>query len=1077
MGLNRSQLPGRQFWNSPVSVGSAVIATVAVLSTTLHFRGLTIADARLEHILEPGQFLKRHLSIWDDQRGAGTPAVYFSPVVSTLQVLLRAVGINSWLIGRLTLAIYLSVAGIGAQRLALRIGPRAEMLAFFSGLLYAFNPFSSQFIIPSGLFVPAVALPWLLLITINGILGDRPWRDAARFALFIFAVGMLNTASLLFTLLPVALFAVLLVTLESHLRSETSARHGVGEWSSLIAFAWRTVLLSVLVSAAMLVVLYGSRGAISRNLATTELPSVVASTATAGESWRGLGGWLTYFKFGNVGRPGAEAYFTSQPLILLSYLPAGAAIIGAVTRRVSYWRSWLLLMCLGILLMVGANQVVRTPLSSFFGWMFETFPSARAFRSGYKAGSGVWLAIAMLAPAGGVAVGRWVRRQIRLIVPSPRLEGAIAILVVCGAGLFPFASGRIFNEKDSYRRIPEYWMQFFNDMAAYPQDRILVFPSASRYRYDWGYVNDNLFDAMLGPSALFGQTVSGSTASLANVIDEIDAKISSNQMEPESLAPMLKAVGAQWFLVQYDVAIPSTKFPERLKEAPGIVRVATYASDDADEKIELYRVDGSDLLSASWATVAPLIVSGGEGTLSSIALMRWLDSPVVNMATLDERTEDDLIARGAEIVVSDGAQRRGVTRGITKRESVPLEAWVHPSRPILTASPDDSATQTVLEISNVAIESDGVLGPEKWQSGSQPSLMFDDSVYSGWSRDTERDSLSEFSFNLRLDSPQFVEQLVLEPLAGVAGSITSIRLTQFDTNGDAFDFDYVLKRYRPTTIPIKRDIQGLMITVTGVAGEGRAGIGELSLIATNGQIDTQAGLRLPIEITQLRRSVDVPVSYLFSALDETMEEKLRRWFTTVKEQTFEVRARLVTRRTVNKPANSCVALFEIDNRPVLVRPVKGHSWQEDVVDVEGCVPIRLSAGQHWLAEPTNLTQSLRVIALVDHLSTLDLGKNKKERKIVDERISASRHSFEIPAGEGFLSTSIPFHPGWTAIGAGRHFEALDTFVGTAWSVTDGDAGRVDAIFSLQRVFQIALVVTGCSLVICVSLARPRWRKR
>jgi hypothetical protein len=1044
----------------PLVAGAVTIFLISVTTMTLHLWGSYVADARLEHVLAPRQFLGRHGNAWDDARGAGVPAFYFSPVVASMQSLFDLVGFPPWLIGRMTLTVYLTVAGCGAMVLASRLQPDRRWMPVASGLLFAFNPFTSQFIIPSGLFVPAAVLPWLLVLTMDGVRSDEPWRQAARFALLVFTVGLLNTASLLYSLLPVAVFAVLLVVLEREV-----------PWRSLGRFAWCTAALTVLVSIAMAVVLVGSLPSVTRNISTTELPSTVAQTSSASESWRGLGFWLSYFNFGRTERPGAAPFFTSVPMIVISYLPVAFALVGVTSRRVRYWATWLVILATGIVVMSGAHRAGDTLLAWALDWVLEHVTAARALRSSYKAGPAVALVIALTAPAGVVAVvGATTRRWRRITARSRDITTLIAGAAVVAAGLVPFAGGWMFDQANSYRDIPDYWEEFFETMSAHPDDRVVVFPGVSRHRYDWGYVNDNLFDAKLAPSAVFVQTVSGSTPSYTSVIEELDERMSSDDLDSSAFAPMVRLLGARWVLVQRDLADVDIDLPERLRSASGLSLAATFGSlDDGTPALELYELDGDDPLAATWDEHPPVLVSGGEGTLANLVVDRG--APMVNLTALDDRTLERLLADGAEIVVSDGAQRRGVRLGLRRSTSVVLPADVEPSRPILVTDPLDTSTQTVLDTGSVVIDSGADSdGNEPWNRGGQPSLMFDGALDSGWTVPQLASSAVGREVRIRLVRPTLVESIVMSPLTDLDERILAVEIVH-SADGATRSIRTFLDRDEPTRVAIQRRIDELSIRIIETTGDdGAVGLAELQLITAGGPLDTTTSLRVPTEIEQLPIGSDSPISYVFGRLAGNEEPVLRRRFTTVRTQELDVVAQLEPGSSLDLTVDECIELLSIDGVGIPVRPTDTAVPSGDAVELVSCEPVTLERGDHLLEERTDDGRSVSLIELRDVRS--DVARQEAVR-IPDDRRSSSRHGYEVPAGSGYLTTTVPFHEGWTLAVGGRPSAHLDTFTGTGWVIEDGGASTGEMRYQPQRWYVAALSATTASVLICLWLAFRR----
>ena len=138
--------------------------------------------------------------------------------------------------------------------------PRIGLAHAIAAFVYTFSPFTTQFLLPSNLFLYYALAPWFAWIALRGVRGPDPWRWAAAFALAIAAVGTLNIAKLAFALVPAALIA-LYVSLREH--------RGL---APLWRWTWRSGLLSALTCSAAIVVLWYSGPEVRANLRTTELP-------------------------------------------------------------------------------------------------------------------------------------------------------------------------------------------------------------------------------------------------------------------------------------------------------------------------------------------------------------------------------------------------------------------------------------------------------------------------------------------------------------------------------------------------------------------------------------------------------------------------------------------------------------------------------------------------------------------------------------------------------------------------------------------------------------------------------------
>ena len=1051
-----------------LTLGAVGIVAFALAVTVVNHRGLVIADARVEHIVNPQQFLSRHLAIWDDSRGAGTSALYFSPVISALQSGLQFLGVTAWLIGRLTLAVYLSVAGIGAMLLAHRLDLRPAWVAVLAGWLFAFSTFSSQFLLPSGLFVPAALLPWLILIVLAALDGRDLWRYAALVALLVFVVGLLNTASLIYSLLPVALFAALVVALER-----------VGSWRILLGFAVRVLVLVVPISAAMLVVLLASLDTVYRNLATTESPVVVASTSTASETWRGLGHWLSYLTIGSRPKANSHHFFTSAPVVVLTFVPVAAAVIGVASRRLRHWRVWLLLMAATVFIVVGANQSAFTPVSSALDGLFDRSLSARAFRATNKAAPVLFLSLALFSAVGVREVVDRVRNiGLRGSKIFASAVAVVATVLVISSGTLAFAAGWVFNPNDTYEEIPGYVEEFYEYMEGFEDDRIVIVPGFSRYRYEWGYVNDSLFDALLAPQAVYAQMVPVSTLSHHRTVEEFDILLRSGQLRPEMVAPLLTHLGAQWLLVQNDVQDVDIAHRDVLLGAPGLIADRAFGPEiDGVPALELFRVSSSPRAGAFWTTEPPVIVSGGEGALHNLSAAGFSQRPVVNLSTLSDDDLSGLLASGAPVVVADGSQRRAIRMSFERNESVLLSPQYRPYRPVLTSRPFDVDTQTTKRLNNITVESfSDDVNQDIWSIGGHAALMFDGNSQSSWAMGQFLVPVVGRAVQVDFDEPAPLESIVIltDPDDGARVETVAVEVTGVSGDQSAFIVDLADEGLTEIIIGEDEAIASVELSIERVSDPtGAVRINQVQFFTPSGMLDTAAVVTVPTEINRLDPSAPSAISYSFRQLGRFEEFRMIRRFETIRSQVFDLRGTMLSFGGVVADADGCAPVLRIDETIYSVRPAEGSSWFDFELQIEGCEQVKLEPGSHQMAELTTNGVALTALALVD----IDLNEAVVAVQPVDQdRLGAGLFRYDVPDGPGYLSTSVPYDRRWNGAIDGRSATVLDGFGRSLWVVSDGPTQALTVEFSLRVVYLVALVMSSATVMVCLWLAVARRRR-
>lgn len=1057
-----------------VALGCALIAVLATSSMVLPLRGLVVADARYEHLAAPGQFVARHLHLWDDARGPGIPSVYFSPVVGSVQALLAWVGTPAWLIGRLTLAVYLTIAGCGALRLSSRLRPGHPGAAVLCGLLYVFNPFVSQFLIPSGLYVPAAALPWWMLFAYDGVHGDRR-RAAARFALTVFAIGLLNTASLAYAILPVMLFVVGLVVVEREVR-----------WNDVWRFLRMLLPAVLLVSAAMLTVMWFSLVVLARNLSTTELPSTVASRSSASEAWRGLGLWLTYFRWGTWLRPGAGAYFESQAVVVATYVAPCLAVVGALARRTRYRITFGLILAVSIIIMVGAYRPESAPLPSFLSNTVLQATFARAFRATYKAGPGAQLAIAYLASGGVLVLGSRISALARRWRRAPvRLARAVAVALVGAAfavAAYPFAVGSVFSEDLTHRRLPRYWEEALDWMNERPRtDRVLVLPGVARADYWWGYVNDNLFEARMRPALLMSQTIPTSTQVLAKATDDVDERLLEDDVSPGAVAPMLHWMGVRWVLVQNDLDVRDLRPPsalDDLRRADGVRLAATFGTlPGGGPAVEVYEVEVVRPAFTS-GSAAPLVVSGGTDALAALGANGWLGRPTVNLAQLDDRVLDDLQDVGIDLVVTDGSRRRAVRSTSTDvKSSETLRAIDEPSRPVLTVMPDDTDTQSVVlsdTLRRVASNRSGATD-SIWSPSTRAGLALDGRNDTAWSVEQQLVRAEGSAMEVEFEEPTALTSVSFTPTVTEGERITHVRVIFTTVDGDTVTNDVQLETLAlSTTVRLDLTVRSMKVVVTGTALGSRApvGLADIVLGTPDGVLDTREWIRVPVEAERADRARSV--SYVFGRpLVRGEERDMRRQFETVRDQSFELTGHVWFASGQAPELGACTELGFLDEEVVRLRITEEPVVVDGGVSaaVESCDDVRLPAGTHRFEEVSSTVRSIIDLSFTD----IAMPAADESEPMLGTRSAPSSYTVSVPSGASLVRSPIPQHTGWILESGDRDATPLTVDGDAGWWLEDGEAATVELTFVPESLYRLALAVSAASVLACLWFATRRRR--
>ena len=1061
-----------------VAAGPLLIVGLSAIAMVAFHRGFVLRDARFEHIAAPWQFLTRHLQIWDDTRGPGVPLQYFSPVMGSIQSFFAWIGFPVWLIGRLTLSIYLSVAGIGAWYLWRRLWPERSGWALLAGLLYAFNPYSVEAIMPSGLFLPVALLPWLIAFTYDGVRsatnGDlrRTLKFAAASALAVFSVGMLNTASLLFVLVPVAIFGVFLIF------------EGSATWRGLLKFGVPSTILTALVSAPMLMVLALSSPAVSRNLGTTELPETVAKTSSSFESWRGLGKWLTYFGWGQGAEtPSASTYLTNPIVIVATFVALALAIIALGWHRTPLRRTWGFLLAGSVLVMIGAHSPAQSPIGDAFHWVFESVPGAAAFRTTYKGGPIAVLAVAILATCGTMVSLAWIsdnitNRNIRRVLTVG------AVVVVFGSfvlSVSPFVQGTRIGNRLSVPAVPSYWEEAFTWFESVPEtDRVLALPASSQTNYQWSSVNDTLFDAYLHPMVLTASTIPSTTGELADATVAFDRLITNYQIDPEAVTPILKWLGVRWVLVQNDLDVFATGIPfdplAELRAAPGLSLAAQFGRDaNGYSMVDVFAVD-SPTPDASYSSGPPSIVSGGPDSLYPLAANGLLDGGLTTfLPDLSQEEAASLIDQGAPVVVTDGSRRvASAVAGGSRIATSPLMTVDEKSiRPVLVLDPKDTSTQTVAEFGDAKsiFANRSGYGVDSWSIDTTAAAAFDGDPATSWWVGNVFAPAEDSVVSVDLKAPTYVDRVVVTQAGFDTALVTGAEVEAIGVDGGIAVIPLVFEGSIGRA-PLGVEAKSLKVRITEINGvEGRFGFQEIEVFGQDGPLDLTQWIRVPTDVERLGTSVTPAFAFARSE-SEAQSTFLRREFVVPAVSDYRFTASMSVPKSIDETTldRSCREWFTMDGVGSAARIIAFDS-QTRIGKLEGCAELRLNAGTHRVVAVGTSTANFYSFGFMPLAGM----KSTAVESVDSQRVSASKHQVSIPTDAGWLSMLLPAHPGWSMNAQGRTADFLLMNGEMGWAVAQGDAVTATITFRPQAMYRIALVIGALSVLLCIVLLF--WRRR
>lgn len=647
-----------------------VLAALAAAATLTSAPGRYVGDNRYELFANPARRAAKGLALWDGSRGLGRVRDDLWPGEVLGVGVLRGLGLSTITAEHLFHALVLTICGVGTVALIRLFRPRIGVEHLLAGVLAMFGPFSAAFLIPSGLYLQVALAPWLVVCAYRGIHDDRRWRWAAAFALVVFLPGNHDLPGLVYSALSLVVLVVYVVVIDRSARVR-----------DVVGWAVRAGALTVWVSTAMMVKTYFAAAALGQRLNDTESAESAALASSWSESFRGLGNWLSYFpQEDGLLKPQGTAYLGSTWIILATFGPPIAAVATVAWMR---WRPRLLfgmMALVSLVVMVGAYPLDdQAPIGGFVLRLLRDVPNLAAFRNTYKGAAGLVIGVAVLAAVGTVHGLRRLRvRRPRLAVAGGVLTTAVVLVVA-----IPFWTGRIYDERQTSPEVPRYWseaMAFLDGQA--DGSRVLVLPQGTRLGYRWGWVGDDIFDALLTRDHAVATAVPLSSPLGASMLEAVSQSAADPYYVTGSLAPLAQRLGIDAVVLRNDVHWLDLEQPrpaqyQGLRNDPDWVRVATFGEPgenttvDTDitaasqyertlPPVEVYALrGGATQLRFSNASSASLI-SGDGFAWTSMAALGLLDDGRPGLpsgALTDEQVVDELTA-GAPVVVTDTNRRR-----------------------------------------------------------------------------------------------------------------------------------------------------------------------------------------------------------------------------------------------------------------------------------------------------------------------------------------------------------------------------------------------------------------------------------
>lgn len=512
------------------------------LVTFAQSSGLPAADTKLDLVVAPARFLRQALSMWDPTAASGQmqdQAYGYVFPMGPAFLLGKLAALPAWVVQRSWDSLLLTVAFLGAVRLARLLGVRGFLPQIGAGLAYALAPrMLTELAVISAELLPMAVLPWVLVPLVTGSKSGSPRQAAARSGIAFAFVGGVNASAAL-AILPVP--ALWLLT-----RGRGPRRRSLMSWwivAVVLASAWWVVPLLVL-------------GKYSPPfLDWIESSSVTTRVTDLVDILRGTDHWQAFLGPGEW--PGGWVLVAAPAAILATAAVAAAGLTG-IGRRGTPHRGFLLA-CLGlgvVLVGIGHAATIGPPFAGTMRVLLNG--SLAAFRNVHKFDPVLRLPLAigvghMLA----VLVERTPRTaDLRLagqrVAVFPRFMAAVAVVGVAAVAIGPALGGdlvphtRIVNE-------PSWWSQTGHWLGEHgAQGRALVVPGAAQPSYVWGAPRDDALQPVADGSWAVRDAAPLGQPGYVRLLDAVEAILAAGRPDP-SLAPLLARAGIQYLIVRNDL--------------------------------------------------------------------------------------------------------------------------------------------------------------------------------------------------------------------------------------------------------------------------------------------------------------------------------------------------------------------------------------------------------------------------------------------------------------------------------------------------------------------------------------------
>ncbi len=788
-----------------------VLALISYVPLLLTAPGYIGADTKQYLYIDPSRLLARAPYLWDMHTGMGGVTHqnigYLLPQGPWYWIFAQ-LHVPVWVAQRLWTGSLLFAAGMGVLALMRTFGWKNRP-AFLAASAYLLSPYVLEYVARiSAILLPWAGLPWMVVFAVRGLRfqarhvadeleaeppdapeaagagdavaavdtvddtdGDEDreyeagsfsrflhglarWRYPAFFALTVALIGGTNATSLIYAGLAPVIWLPFAIA-----RREVT-------WRGALAFASRTTLLTLAVSAWWISGLLSQAGYGLDVLAYSETVQTVSSDSQASEALRGLGNWFFY------GRDGISAwiqpslsYTENLGLIAVSFAVPILSLAAAACLRWIHRAYFVTLVLVGTALAVGVYPYEHpSPAGALFKAFAMDSTAGLALRSTPRAVPLVALGFGVMLAAGLEALFRlpWaLPRGKKSRVAADAKTGSrtrrtgwgrwvpvgafVAVLALIAIDMLPLWQGQ-FVDPNLRRpeKLPSYVTAAAKSLNAAPsingsQTRVLELPGADFSDYRWGATLDPPLPGLMDRPYVSRELIPSGTPPSAALIRAIDRRLQEGVYEPSSLPALARLMGVGDVVLRSDLQYERFRTPQPIStwaewtrlRPPGLAAPKVFGPPIGEtpvvpfiDEISLATppnaakppaladfpvVDPVPIVRAERATQPLLVAGDSEGLVDASASGLLNSTGTVRFAAAQTVPKSDPVPSNADLLLTDSNRKRAERWGTVRENYGYVETATgkplekDPNDARLPVFPDQTtADQTVAVLGGVA---------------------------------------------------------------------------------------------------------------------------------------------------------------------------------------------------------------------------------------------------------------------------------------------------------------------------------------------------------------------------------------